>query len=124
MPEVTISIGGRQFDVACQEGEQPYLKAAAGLLDQEAQLLNDQIGRMPELRMLLMAGLMLADKTAGLEEELKAQTEKLASQEALIEELRSQPRPPAEPAVAAVLLEQLEALVETAEALADSAGED
>ena len=34
---------------------------------------------MPEARMLLMAGLMLADKTAGLEEELRVSEEKVAA---------------------------------------------
>ena len=29
MPEVNISIGGRLFEVACQDGEQRYLEAAA-----------------------------------------------------------------------------------------------
>ena len=72
MPEVTIQIGGRGFDVSCQEGEEAFLHSAAKMLDDEAQVLSDQIGRMPESRMLLMAGLMLADKTAGTEEKIMA----------------------------------------------------
>ncbi len=71
MPEVDIQIGGRVFQVACQEGEEHFLRSAAQLLDNEAQSLADALGRVPETRMLLMAGLMLADKTAGLEEELR-----------------------------------------------------
>lgn len=78
MPEVKIEIGGRTFDVACQEGEEKYLQAAAALLDGEASVLASQIGRMPEARMLLMAGLMLADKTAGLEERLEKAEQELA----------------------------------------------
>ena len=70
MPEVVINIGGRSFEVACQEGEEHFLHSAAKLLDNEATTLSSQIGRMPEPQMLLMAGLMLADKTAGLEEKL------------------------------------------------------
>ena len=70
MPEVTITIGGRPFEVACQEGEEHFLISAAKLLDDEAQVLADQVGRMPEARMLLMAGLMLADKTANLEDQV------------------------------------------------------
>ena len=72
MPEVDIEIGGRVFQVACQEGEEHFLRSAAKMLDNEAQSLADALGRVPETRMLLMAGLMLADKTAGLEEELRA----------------------------------------------------
>ena len=71
MPEVSISIGGRQFEVSCQEGEEDYLHAAAKMLDDEAQVLSDQVGRMPEARMLLMAGLLLADKTASVEDKIK-----------------------------------------------------
>ena len=83
MPEVRITIGGRQFDVACQDGEEAYLHSAAKMLDDEAQVLSDQVGRMPEARMLLMAGLLLADKTASVEDRISevraAQAEALAA---------------------------------------------
>jgi cell division protein ZapA len=72
MPQVEIVIGGRSFEVACQPGEETFLRAAAEILDVEASALSSQIGRMPEARMLLMAGLMLADKASGLEEQLRA----------------------------------------------------
>lgn len=93
MPEIKITIGSREFDVACQTGEEHYLKSAAAYLDTEASALASQIGRMPESRMLLMAGLMLADKTAGLEEQMRILEEKLSAQKLLIEELRAQPAP-------------------------------
>jgi len=72
MPEITIHIGGRDFDVVCKEGEEPFLQSAAALLDVEAQALTGAMGRIPEARMLLMSGLMLADKTASLEDQLAA----------------------------------------------------
>ncbi|WP_299559601.1 cell division protein ZapA [uncultured Sulfitobacter sp.] len=89
MPEVKISIGGRHFDVACQEGEESYLHAAAKMLDDEAQVLADQVGRMPEARMLLMAGLMLADKTASVEDKIIEVRAELAEREAELEGLRN-----------------------------------
>lgn len=89
MPEVEISIGGREFEVACQEGEQHFLQSAAKMLDDEAQVLANQIGRIPENRMLLMAGLMLADKTAGVEDRLRDMETKLAETEAQLEALKS-----------------------------------
>jgi len=79
MPEIDIHIGGRVFQVACQEGEEHFLQSAASLLDSEAQALAEAMGRVPESRMLLMAGLMLADKTAGLEEELRTAERRLVS---------------------------------------------
>ena len=71
MPEIDISIGGRNFNVSCQEGEEAFLRSAAAMLDAEAQPLIEQMGRLPEARMLLMAALMLADKTAAYEDEIR-----------------------------------------------------
>lgn len=100
MPEVTIMIGGRGFDVSCQEGEESYLHSAAKMLDDESQVLSDQIGRMPESRMLLMSGLLLADKTAAVEDKIKEVEAVLAEREtelakrvAELEELRAAPAP-------------------------------
>jgi cell division protein ZapA len=64
-----------------QDGEETYLRAAAKMLDTEATVVLGQIGRMPSDRMLLMAGLMLADKTAAQEDELKGLQAKIAAQE-------------------------------------------
>ncbi len=103
MAETTITIGERKFTVSCQEGEEHFLQAAAKLLDNEATVLTKQIGRIPEPRMLLMAGLMLADKTAGLEEKLRDAEGKLGAQEALIEEMREKPTPEPERVEVAVI---------------------
>jgi cell division protein ZapA len=82
MPELTITIGGRAFPVACQEGEEHFLRTAAAMLDAEAQPLIAQMGRLPEAKMLLMAGLMLADKTAAVEDEIRSLKARLAEIEA------------------------------------------
>ncbi|MEL6169044.1 MAG: cell division protein ZapA [Pseudomonadota bacterium] len=117
MPEVKISIGGRDYDVACQEGEEHFLRAAAEMLNTEAMHLVNQIGRMPESRMLLMSGLLLADKTAGVEDKFGAMEARLATQEAELENLRAgaaaAPPGPSEEEIAA-----LRALADRAEALA------
>ncbi|MGJ8628284.1 MAG: cell division protein ZapA [Sulfitobacter sp.] len=89
MPEIQITIGGRQFEVACQDGEESYLHSAAKMLDDEAQVLSDQVGRMPEARMLLMAGLLLADKTASVEDRITEVRAELAEREAELAGLRN-----------------------------------
>ena len=43
MPEVTVSIGGREFAVACQEGQESFVQTAAALLDDQAQVLVQQL---------------------------------------------------------------------------------
>ncbi|WP_037307033.1 cell division protein ZapA [Ruegeria halocynthiae] len=122
MPEVTIQIGGRGFEVSCQVGEEPFLQSAAKMLDDEAQVLSDQIGRMPESRMLLMAGLMLADKTAGTDDKIKALEAKLAEVEAELLTLRNMPQPEPERIEVAVVppsvTDTLAELAARAEALA------
>ena len=89
MPEIEIKIGGRSFEVACQEGEQDFLISAAAMLNSEAEVLASQIGHIPESRMLLMAGLMLADRTAGVEDQLAELRQTLANKEAEIEALNA-----------------------------------
>ncbi|MBT6189328.1 MAG: cell division protein ZapA [Tateyamaria sp.] len=127
MPEVTVAIGGRDFAVACQEGEEHYLHTAAKMLDDEAQVLMDQVGRMPEARMLLMAGLMLADKTASVEDAIVAIRAQLAEREAELEGLRSMGAPEPErvevPVVPQSVHDTLAELAARAEALAADAEE-
>ena len=82
MPEIDITIGGRSFAVACQPGEEHFLRTAAQMLDAEAAPIVTQMGRLPEARLLLMAGLMLADRTAGIEDELRVLRARLAELEA------------------------------------------
>mgnify|MGYP000023551735 CR=1 FL=1 len=127
MPEVQINIGGRAFEVACQDGEEQFLRAAAALLDNEASVLVDQIGRLPEARMLLMAGLMLADKTAGLEEKLRNAEEVLGQKEDELAELKSRPAPKPErvevPVIPGSVTDTLAEIAARAEALADAVEE-
>ena len=108
MPELDITIGGRTFLVACQPGEEHFLRSAAAMLDSEAQVLVGQMGRMTDARLLLMAGLMLADKTAALEDDLREQKARFASASAA-----------SDPAPAPLVLTTLTDLAARAEAMAD-----
>ena len=115
MPDLEILIGGRTFTVSCQPGEEHFLRGAAAMLDIEAQPLVAQMGRLPESRMLLMAGLMLADKAAAVEDENRQLKQKLA-------ELEARPVPEREkvevPVVPAAVRETLAEIAARAEAMA------
>ena len=114
MPDLEITIGGRIFNVVCQPGEEHFLRGAAQMLDTEAQPLLAQLGRLPEARMLLMAGLMLADKTAAVEDENRILKSKLA-------EIEGRPAPEREKVEVAVVppavVETLAEIAARAEAL-------
>lgn len=123
MPEIVISIGGRSFEVACQEGEEHYLKTAAKMLDEEAEVLASQVGRLPEGRMLLMAGLMLADKTANVEDRVNEVQAQLAERDAELDALRASKAEPERievPVVPSSVTDTLAELAARAEALAAS----
>ena len=122
MPDVIIKIGGRSFDVACQEGEEHFLKSAAAMLDTEASVLTAQTGRIPEAKMLLLAGLMLADKTAAMEERVREAEEKLHRRDMMIQDLQARPAPEPErievPVIPASVTDTLAELAARAESLA------
>lgn len=115
MPNETISIGGKNFEVACQPGEEHYLRSAAAMLDNEATALIGQIGRLPESRMLLMAGLMLADKTAGAEDRVRQLEAELGTLQAELDRLRAAPAA----GLPSGTIERMGDLAARAEALAD-----
>lgn len=121
MPDLEITIGGRNFAVSCQEGEEHFLRSAAGMLDTEAQPLVAQMGRLPEARMLLMAGLMVADKAAAAEDELRVLKARVA-------ELEARPEPAPQrievPVIPPQVEETLAEIAARAEALADRLDED
>ena len=120
MPQVEITIGGRSFEVACQEGEEHYLTSAATMLNAEASQLSEQIGRMPESRMLLMAGLMLADRTAGLEDQLRESELELNGLRAQIAEAAARPAPRVEvPVIPNEVYDTLAEIAARAESLAE-----
>ncbi|PRY95517.1 cell division protein ZapA [Hasllibacter halocynthiae] len=123
MPAVTVTIGGREFEVACQEGEEHYLRAAAGLLDGEAGVLVGQMGRMPEGQLLLMSGLMLADKTAGLEEKLRRAEAAVAERDAKLAELKDRPEPEPRTVEVGIVPPGLPAAVEAAARRAEAMAE-
>jgi len=62
MAEIDIIIAGRPYKVACRDGEEETLKAAARLVDSKSREALAGLGTLSEARQLLFAGLLLADQ--------------------------------------------------------------
>ena len=77
MTELEISIGGRTFSVACDNEEQEKVKEAAALISEEANSIQNQLGRLPEGKMLLLSALMIADRLVEVESASKVLKERL-----------------------------------------------
>lgn len=121
MPELTIKVGNREFVVACQEGEEAFLETAAAVLNAQATSLISQIGRMPESKMLLMSGLLLADRVAAAEDKMRMAETDLARLKSEITALKSAPAKTVPvPTVPQDVLENLAELSAQAEAVADN----
>ena len=69
MTELEISIVVRIFSVACDNEEQEKVKEAAALINEEADSIQSQLGRLPESKMLLLSALMIADRLVDAETE-------------------------------------------------------
>lgn len=78
MAELTVDVGGRSYRLGCGEGEEEHLQGLAGMLDSEAQILKRQFGQMPEGRLLLMVGLIVADRLSDAMRKLERTELKLA----------------------------------------------
>ena len=60
MAEVTLTIGGRAYKLACRDGEEDDLRAAGGLLESRVASLMEAHGAVAEPRLLLMAALLVS----------------------------------------------------------------
>jgi cell division protein ZapA len=59
---VDLSIAGRSYQVACREGEEEQLRAAARLVDGKSREALAGLGTLSETRQFLFAALLLADE--------------------------------------------------------------
>ncbi|HUP68033.1 MAG TPA: cell division protein ZapA [Sphingomicrobium sp.] len=59
---VDLTIAGRTYQVACREGEEDNLRAAARLVDGKSREALSGLGTLSEARQFLFASLLLADQ--------------------------------------------------------------
>jgi cell division protein ZapA len=62
MPHVTVNINGRQFRLACEDGEETHLARLAAELDTRIEALRVRHGEIGDARLTVMAALMIADE--------------------------------------------------------------
>lgn len=66
MAQLKLIVGGRTYDLACRNGEEPRLEMLAQMLDAKARDAGELVGNTNETRQLLLAGLLLADELSDL----------------------------------------------------------
>ena len=89
MTHVTVTIHGKQYRMACEEGQEAQLTTLAKDLDHRVEQLKKNFGAIGDMRLIVMAALTLGDELSEaakrlrrLEEELTAlQDARVASSE-------------------------------------------
>jgi cell division protein ZapA len=89
MSHVSVTIHGRQYRMACEDGQEDHLMRLAKDLDQRIEQLKTSFGAIGDMRLIVMAALTLGDELSEaakrlrrLEEELSAlQDARVASSE-------------------------------------------
>jgi cell division protein ZapA len=69
---IDLNIAGRTYQVACREGEEENLRAAARLVDGKSREALAGLGTLSEARQFLFASLLLADQLVDNKPEMAA----------------------------------------------------
>jgi cell division protein ZapA len=62
MPQVTVQIDGKAYRMACEEGQEAHLTELAAKFDRYVSHLKSQFGEIGDLRITVMAGIMVMDE--------------------------------------------------------------
>ena len=73
MATVTVEINGRPHQVGCAEGQEKRVMALAAKFDQHVRQVAGDVGQVGDLRLFLMAVLLLADENADLKSNVQLQ---------------------------------------------------
>ena len=79
MPQVSVTINGRQFRMACENGEEARLTRLAQDLDARIGTLRSRFGEIGDTRLTVMAALALADELSEVKEKLQRLEPELAT---------------------------------------------
>lgn len=77
MAVVDVTVNGRSYQVACDDGQEPHLLELARLIDSRIGELARDMGQVGDARLILMAGLLIADELADAREEVRTLKEAL-----------------------------------------------
>ena len=71
MSQVNVTINGRQFRMACEDGQEGHLQQLARELDERIVALRGQFGEIGDARLTVMAALMIADELSETAKKVK-----------------------------------------------------
>src|SRR5450755_1145516 len=79
MAQVTATIAGRQFRLACEDGQEEHLQSLAKNLDERIEGLRKKFGEIGDTRLTVMAALMVSDELSEAARNLRRMEEELVA---------------------------------------------
>jgi cell division protein ZapA len=67
MAHVSVTIAGRAYRMACDEGQEDHLLGLGRQLDSKIDALRSSFGEIGDMRLAVMAGIMVADELSEMQ---------------------------------------------------------
>lgn len=64
MSSVTVTVNGRTYKIACDDGQERHLLGLAEHVNAQVETLKTTVGQVGDTRLLLMAAIMVTDELA------------------------------------------------------------
>ena len=77
MTNVVVTVADRPYTMQCPDGEEDHLRELASLLDTEVTRIKSSVGSIGDIRLLVMSGLMVADRLSESLQKIEALEEQV-----------------------------------------------
>jgi cell division protein ZapA len=81
MGQVSVSINNRQYRMACEDGQEEHLTRLAQDLDRRIAKLRSDFGEIGDMRLTVMAALIVGDELSEQGQRLRRAEDELAAQQ-------------------------------------------
>lgn len=71
MASVSITVNGRRYEIACEEGQEAQLSRLGRYVDDRVRQLSAAVGQLGDTRLMVMTSLLLADELSERNDELE-----------------------------------------------------
>jgi cell division protein ZapA len=79
MAQVTVTIDGKQYRMACDEGQEEHLIDLASRFDRYVTHLKGAFGEIGDQRVTVMAGIMVMDELSELQKRVRGMESEIAT---------------------------------------------
>lgn len=78
MAQVSVNINGRQYRMACEDGQEDHLVALALEVNKRIQAMRREFGEVGDMRLTIMSAITIADEFAEMTRRIESLEQELA----------------------------------------------